>query len=179
MDQEIDIHNQVILYPWREDWHWKYHLEKQRLIGLTMTDHHFVEVFHVGSTSVEGMIGKPIIDILLCPDEETPPEEVAFKLEHYGYKNFGECGRPGRIFMSSGDKPGKTVYLHICHKDHQVALDQLLFQKILRENRSVFSEYFGLKTLLADAFPDDRNLYRAVKGKFVEGVLSAYRMEKV
>ena len=158
MDQEIDIHIQVILYPWREDWHWKYHLEKQCLIGLTMTDHHFVEVFHVGSTSVEGMIGKPIIDILLCPDEETSPEEVAFKLEHYGDKNFGECGRPGRIFMSSGDKPGKTVYLHICHKDHQVALDQLLFQKILRENRTMFSEYFGLKTLLADAFPDDRNL---------------------
>ena len=179
MDQEIDIHNQVVLYPWQKDWRWKYHLYKQCLIGVTMTEHHFIEAFHVGSTSVEGMIGKPIIDILLCPDDETAPEEVALKLEQFGYKNLGECGRPGRIFMSCGDKPGDTIYLHICHKDHQVAQDQLLFQKILRENRTVFSEYYSLKTLLAAVFQDDRNLYRAVKGKFVEAVLSAYRMEKV
>ena len=40
MDQEIDIHNQVVLYPWQKDWRWKYHLYKQCLIGVTMTEHH-------------------------------------------------------------------------------------------------------------------------------------------
>ena len=94
-----------------------------------------------------------------------------------GYKNLGECGRPGRYFMSSGDEPGKAFYLHLCHKSHQVAQDQLLFQHLERANEDIFWGYYKLKTMLASQFPDDRAMYRELKGIYIEGVLSAYRME--
>ena len=61
----MDIHNDVILSPWQESWLREFHLEKQCLIGILQANEHDVEVFHVGSTSVKGMLSKPIIDILI------------------------------------------------------------------------------------------------------------------
>ena len=172
----MDLHNDVILSPWQESWHRAFHLEKQCLIGILQANEYDVEVFHVGSTSVEGLIAKPIIDILICPDNATDPGTIASELERFGYRNLGECGRPGRYFLSSGDEPGKTFYVHVCHKSHQVAQDQLLFQKLLRTSPEIFKGYFHLKLVLADAFPEARFEYREAKGAYVNGILSAYRL---
>ena len=133
------------------------------------------EVLHVGSTSIEGMCSKPIIDILLCPDHKIPLETFLPVLEGCGYIDLGECGRPGRYFLVSGDKPNETFYVHLCYKDHQVAQDQLLFQQIERSNKVVASNYVELKLRLAEAFPEDRNMYRMLKGLYIESILDVWR----
>ena len=56
-----------------------------------------------------------------------------------------------------------------------MAKDQLTFKWIEGTNLTVRRKYKRLKSLLADAFPDDREMYRELKGLFIEGVLSAYR----
>ncbi len=175
---ENDIHNQVRLVPWQEEWEKEYHLEKQCIVGILLDLCDTVDIYHVGSTSVKGMISKPIIDILVCLNEKIPLEEAAEKLEQFQYRNLGECGRPGRYFLSSGDEPGKMFYLHLCHKNHPVAQDQLLFQALERNNSAIFSNYYMLKTELAALFPDNRMMYRKIKGMYIESVLSAYRMAK-
>ena len=77
--------------------------------------------------------------------------------------------------MVKGDKPLETFYLHLCLEDNQVARDQLLFKAILQGNAQIRQRYSYAKHLLEDLFPDDRNMYRELKGLFVEGVLSGYR----
>ena len=171
----MDIHNDVILSPWQESWLREFHLEKQCLIGILQANEHDDEVFHVGSTSVKGMLSKPIIDILICPDDKTEPGIIASELEGFGYRNLGECGRPGRYFLVSGDKSNETFYVHLCYKDHQVAQDQLLFQQIERSNKVVASNYVELKLRLAEAFPEDRNMYRMLKGLYIESILDVWR----
>ena len=117
------IHNDVWLEQWNPEWPHEFHLGKQCIIGALIDDGGSISVRHVGSTSIEGMPAKPIIDILVCPDKSVPLESCIPKLEHIGYRNLGECGRPGRYFLSSGDEPDKTFYVHLCYKDHQVALE--------------------------------------------------------
>ena len=56
-----------------------------------------------------------------------------------------------------------------------MAKDQLTFKWIEGTNLTDRRKYKRLKILLADAFPDDREMYRELKGLFIEGVLSAYR----
>ena len=56
-----------------------------------------------------------------------------------------------------------------------MAKDQLTFKWIEGTNLTVRRKYKRLKILLADAFPDDREIYRELKGLFIEGMLSAYR----
>ena len=170
-----EIHDTVMLTPWRKEWAHEFHLEKQCIIGAMLAHDHSAWVYHVGSTSVEGMVAKPIIDILVCPDEGIPLLDVAADLEQIGYENLGECGRLGRYSLVSGDKPNETSYVHLCYKDHQVAQDQLLFQQIERSNKVVASNYVELKLRLAEAFPEDRNMYRMLKGLYIESILDVWR----
>ena len=172
---EKDIHNDVWLAPWNPEWAREFHLEKQCIIGSMMANEHSAYVRHVGSTAIEGMPAKPIIDILVCPDKSIPLEDCVPDLERIGYRNLGECGRPGRYFLSSGEEEGKTFYLHLCYENHPVARDQLLFQKILLENEHLRARYRYVKHLLEGEFPNDRNMYREMKGLFIDGVLEGYR----
>lgn len=169
------IHDNVWLAPWDPEWAHEFHMEKQCIIGTLIDDCDSVAVWHVGSTSIKGMPAKPIIDILVCPNKDVTLVTCIPKLERIGYRNLGECGRPGRYFLSSGNEPGKTFYLHLCYEDNPVAQDQLLFQKLLRDSELLHARYRYTKHLLEGAFPDDRNMYREMKGLFIEGVLAGYR----
>ena len=170
------IHRETKMVPWKESWSEIFAFEQRQIecamssAGLRGT------IYHVGSTSVKDMISKPIIDILLCPDVDSSLEDFIPLLEGLGYANLGECGRPGRYFFSKGNEENHTFYLHLCSEDHPVAIDQKLFQLIERNDEGVFQSYMRLKKLLVAVFPLDRDMYRTVKGMFIEGVLSAYRL---
>ena len=169
------FHDKETLSPWLESWATIFEEEHQRIEAALSADAIAAKVYHVGSTSVRGMISKPVIDILVCPHELFSLEETAAALEGIGYVNLGECGRPGRCFMSKGDAPNETFYLHLCREDHQVAKDQLLFQKLERSVPEVFQNYIYIKKTAAELFPEDRNAYREMKGWYIDAVLAAAR----
>ena len=173
--EKKDIHNEVWLAPWDPKWAHEFHMEKQCIVGSMMAEEHSAFVRHVGSTAIEGMPAKPIIDILVCPDRDVSLEDCIPDLERIGYRNLGECGRPGRYFLSSGEKPGKTFYLHLCYEDNPVAQDQLLFLEIMKESESLRAKYRYTKHILECEYPDNREMYREMKGLFISGVLGGYR----
>ena len=171
-----DIHNEVWIEQWTEEYLRVFSQEKQS-ITATIDERGFkAEVYHVGSTAVRDMPGKEIIDILVCPDPAFALKDLIPALESIDYTNYGECGRPGRFFLTKGDKPLETFYIHLCRRDHQVAQDQLLFNKILEEDEAIRQRYAYTKHLLEYEFSENRNMYRELKGLFVQGVLSGYRL---
>ena len=170
------IHEITKIVPWQASWEEAFSVEKERITEAMAASGLTGSIYHVGSTSIKGMASKPIIDILVCPAPDTSVDALIPVLEQAGYANLGECGRPGRCFMSKGDQENETFYLHLCHEDHPVAKDQLLFQYIERQEPIIASSYRQLKKTLASQFPLDRNMYRLAKGTYVDGVLSAYRL---
>ena len=174
--EEKDIHNDVWLEEWTPEWSRAFHIEKQRITDTMIANGHHGCVRHVGSTAIEGMPAKPIIDILVCPDKAIPLEDCIPDLEHIGYRNLGECGRAGRYFLSISNGPGKTFYLHLCYDDNSVAQDQILFQKILKESELLRARYRYTKHMLEGVFSEERHMYRMVKGFFIDGVLAGYRL---
>lgn len=170
------IHEEVKLVPWQGSWEEIFAEEKNAIEAAFAAAGIFAEISHVGSTSVKGMISKPILDILVCPDKELLLDDCIPALEDTGYRNLGECGRKGRYFLSKGTEPNKTFYLHLCYADHQVAQDQKLFQFIERNDKSVFNCYLQLKRTLSELFPYERDIYRVEKGRYIESVLATYRL---
>ena len=73
----IDIHNEVYLIPWKEEWAHIFLVEKQNILAALAASEHTADIRHVGSTSVRGMVAKPIIDIQICPDRGIPLEAIA------------------------------------------------------------------------------------------------------
>ncbi|MBV5327478.1 MAG: GrpB family protein, partial [Chlorobium sp.] len=63
-----------------------------------------IEIDHIGSTSIPGMVCKPIIDIMMSVSKVGELALVAEVLSANGYVNLGECGRPGRIFLVRGPR---------------------------------------------------------------------------
>ncbi len=54
---------------------------------------------HFGSTSVPGMAGKPVVDLLVGVDDMAQAHAVAQQVERLGYQNFGEALLPGRVYL--------------------------------------------------------------------------------
>ena len=171
----MDIHNDSWIERWTEDYLAAFGQEK-RAIDESLSAYGLkADIYHIGGTSVRGLSGKPIIDILVCPENERALDDAVPALTAIGYNNLGECSRPGRYFMSKGSEPGKTFYLHLCHADHSNARDQLLFKKIMEENETLRVSYSYTKYMLACLYPHDRGKYRMMKGLFITGVLGGYR----
>ena len=169
------IHDTVQIFPWQESWGRIFGEEKQVISDALSEADVAAAIHHVGSTSVKGMDSKPILDILVCPEKEEDLKNIIPLLENTGYKNLGECGREGRYFLSKGTEPNHTFYLHLCMADHPVARDQLLFKRLETEDMAIFRNYLSIKRFLAGMFQDSREIYRLMKGLYIEGVLSAYR----
>lgn len=82
------VHDEVTLIPWQESWSTAFGEEKRQIADALTSAEIAAEVLHVGSTSVEGMISKPVIDILVCPDESISLDDAAAALESIGYPVF-------------------------------------------------------------------------------------------
>lgn len=59
------VHRVTQMVPWQESWEETFQEEKQQITAAMTAAGLTGNVFHVGSTSVKGMMAKPIIDILL------------------------------------------------------------------------------------------------------------------
>lgn len=77
------------------------------------------------------------------------------------------------FFWSGGDTPEEAFFAHLTYADNPVAQEQLLFQRIEREEPQIAALYAVEKARLADQYHDDRAAYRENKGPFIQAVLSA------
>ncbi|RXJ04587.1 hypothetical protein DS745_04175 [Anaerobacillus alkaliphilus] len=138
-----------------------------------------VEVEHVGSTSVEGLSAKPIIDIDVVIEDRSLLPKVIKKLANLGYIHNGDQGIPGReafkrvdqyVPRSENNAEWMAQHLYVCTKDNVEIKRHLAFRDYLRQNQEAVIEYESLKKHLAKT-ASDREAYTLGKGNFVEAIL--------
>ena len=77
-----------------------------------------LRIEHVGSTSVEGLSAKPIIDIDVVIQDRTDLPEVIAALQKLGYSHEGDQGIPGReAFKYEGKEHLRKHHLYVCALD--------------------------------------------------------------
>ena len=123
-------------------------------------------VNHVGSTAVEGICAKPIIDMLVEVPEECSLSSVSALLMEHGWRRMAAEER--RISFNRGyTEQGfaeRVFHLHLRYEgDH----DELYFRDYLREHPEAAREYEQLKLSLWKRFEHDRDGYTAAKGALV------------
>lgn len=126
-----------------------------------------MEIFHIGSTAVPGMMAKPIIDILVSVKDLSKVDDAADKMADLGYEALGENGIPGRrFFRKGGEQP--THHVHIFENDDQAQIQRhLAVVEYLCAHERRREEYSELKMYLAEAYPEDINGYMEGKDYFV------------
>ncbi len=102
-----------------------------------------IALHHVGSTSIPGLLAKPIIDIIGVVKDT---EEAIEPLKSLGFQYKGEYNIPMRRYFSR-----EGVNLHFYQEGHPEIELNLLFRDYLREHPDARDEYATLKqNLLKD-----------------------------
>ncbi len=128
-----------------------------------------VAIEHIGSTSVEGMSAKPIIDIDVVIRDYSVFDAVVSKLETIGYIHEGNLGIMGREAFKYSDKPHlQKHHLYVCPKDSEELHRHITFRDFLKSNPEAVKKYSSVKETAAGMFPDDIDKYIEYKTPCIE-----------
>lgn len=158
----------VKLEPHTKIWRQLFAEEARRIRAAV--GEYITAIEHVGSTAINGMAAKPIIDMTASLENLADGEKCVAPLENIGYEYRGEYGVVGRFYFVKGEP--RTHHLHIVHADSEFRRSHLLFRDYLRENAFAAKEYEKLKIDLAAKYPRNRNAYLEGKAEFIENILS-------
>ena len=160
----------VRLVAHRREWHVLFESERRAL--LERVGHLAVDVQHVGSTAVEGLETKPIIDIAMAVRSAEDIPRLRRPLEGLGYIYRGDAGSDGgHLFVKESSPEVRTHHLHVVGVDDPQWRQWLLFRDKLRADDTLRARYSKLKKGLQERFTDDRKGYTDAKDAFVDSVL--------
>jgi len=142
----------VIIVSYNPEWK-SWFTEIQVPIWEKLSEY-LVEIVHVGSTSVEGMSAKPVIDIDAVVDSWDNLPEILKLLDELGYKHRGNLGIKEREAFNIAFEPKYPHNFYVCHKDSIAYKNHILLKKHLSENPEDFARYETLKIGLGNTESD-------------------------
>ena len=154
-------------------WARSFALEREQLIAAA--GHLLPEVEHVGSTSVPGLIAKPILDIAARVRRRDDLPGLAKLLAPLGWIDRGDKGPTGgyHLFVRESAPAVRTHHLHVVPVGEPGWADYIVFRDALRGSEALRKAYAAEKRRLAVAFVGSRRDYTAGKSDFVRRVLAS------
>ncbi len=123
-------------------------------------------ISHIGSTAVEGICAKPIIDILLEVADRVSFDKITPLIESVGYRLMSASG--SRMSFNKGYTPegfaDRVFHLHLRREGDN---DEILFRDYLNAHPNIAHEYGSLKIELQKRFKHDRDGYTNAKTDFI------------
>ena len=154
----------------------KEYLKEEKLLKKVLKDY-IIQIEHVGSTSIEGLKAKPVIDILIVIKSLNQIKEIENILKKYDYSNRGAQGVDDRIFFAKGLEDSRTHYIHFTEPKSETYYSLIYFKKYLIEHPKYIEEYCNLKQELASLYPNERSKYTASKNNFIKKIIKLAKEE--
>ena len=159
----------IVVVPY--DNNWKLQFEAIRAEIQDALGELALSIEHVGSTSVEGLSAKPIIDIDVVIEDESKLQAVVKKLAGIGYEHEGNLGIVGReAFGYTGKEHLQNHHLYVCTKDSPELKRHLAFRDYLRSHEEAVREYSRIKEEGAKLYPKDIDGYIGYKTGWIEKI---------
>ncbi|EHO51442.1 hypothetical protein HMPREF9099_01898 [Lachnospiraceae bacterium oral taxon 082 str. F0431] len=158
----------VVVEKWNPQWKYEY----EKIVASLGKDiiYNSIKIEHVGSTSVEGLSSKPVIDLDIVIEKDKF-EIIKKLLNKKGYEHEGDLGIEGReAFSYSGKEELMTHHLYVCPKDSKELFKHITFRDFLKNNPTLASEYSKVKEQAAVLYPDDIDKYMEFKSEIIEKI---------
>ncbi|MDE7463463.1 MAG: GrpB family protein, partial [Clostridiales bacterium] len=176
------------------DHNFAWNKEAERTIGVLKSILGDVakEIEHVGSTAINSIKAKPIIDIAVAVSDFTQILSYNSTLEAHGFYyrfavddadnnisgevDFAVTNVRQLLYACGGYYDGtnklQTHFIHVVKVDSTEWRNYIKFRDCLNADPRLAKEYENLKQRLCTEFADDRNEYTARKHEFIERVVS-------
>ena len=159
----------VIVVRYNEQWKTDFETIKQYL--LTAIKDIIISIEHIGSTSVEGLSAKPIIDIDIVIKDYSVFDAVVEKLASLGYIHEGNLGIKDReAFDYQGDVDLPKHHLYVCPEFSAELHKHIAFRDYLKNNPEAVLKYSKVKEEGARLFPDSIDDYITYKSPCIEEI---------
>ena len=165
----------VKLEEYNDKWKELFNEEKQNLEKIF--GNLAITVEHIGSTSIEGISAKPIIDIAVTLKELKQFEKVRKYFENilYSIKEDSACDE---ILIRKGNEENRTHFIHVMEINGKKYKDTIAFRDYLRSHKDALKDYENLKKKLAKLYANDRKMYTASKNDFIQEIIKKAYEEK-
>lgn len=131
-------------------------------------------VEHYGSTAVEGMRAKPIIDILVGVSPLALWQQCVEPLEGLGYDYAAHAGVPGHYIFGRGrDSSERTHLLHVVEFEGPSWTSNLRLRDALRRDEDLRKRYMAVKEAAIASAPVGRAQYNELKRSFIDEAKAA------
>lgn len=160
------------------DPNWKAMFEAEKKILNSILSDEIIKIEHFGSTSVEGLSAKPIIDIMPLVKNIQRIDQYNEKMKAAGYDVRGENGIPGRRYFVKfkDDNSGNhTHHVHIYQIDNPIAKDFIMFRDYIRIDETSRTQYNNLKIELSKQFYTEPLMYTNAKHELVMKIMEKAR----
>ncbi len=130
-----------------------------------------ISIHHIGSTSIPGLGGKGIIDIIIGIKTWEELNPIIKKLKNMGFKHVHPKEK-GRVFLSRiGETKLGGVHIHILIGNQKQYKNLLAFRNYLSKNKKESERFFKLKQKWEKQVKGDRVKYGKLKERYVRQIL--------
>lgn len=154
----------IMLTEHKDYWTDWYDEEIKELKRILPSD---INYYHIGSTAINGIWAKPIVDILIVLNSYEEMKEAAKLLQNVGYIEMSADGK--RISLNKGYTENgfaeRVFHLHIRFAGDT---DEIYFKDYLNAHKETAKEYETLKLNLWKKYEHDRDAYTEAKTEFVK-----------
>lgn len=158
----------VEVVEYNEQWAILFNEEARKISRILNGE--LVAIYHIGSTAVENLKAKPIIDIMPVVKDIAYVDGFSKEFEAIGYEVMGEYGIAGRRYFRKGS-PIRTHHVHIFAESNLEDIERhLAVRDYLRTHPQEAFKYGELKSRLAILFPLDIKAYMDGKDAYVKGL---------
>lgn len=157
----------VIVEPFRQEWSQWFADEKEKLASSLNTSN-VAGIHHIGSTSVEGLSAKPVIDILLEVNCLKALDSESSVFRDLGFQCKGEYGIKNRRFYLKDLNGVRFCHIHAFPVNSEESHRHLAYRDYLRENPNVRDAYGRIKQEGAQLHPNDMEAYIGHKAEFMK-----------
>ncbi|MCR4660576.1 MAG: GrpB family protein [Clostridia bacterium] len=165
----------IILVQHDEKWKDSYKEIEQSITKL-LSNKSVDRISHIGSTAIQGIWSKDIIDVMIEIPEISNMKDIATILEQNGFTIMSE--KENRISLNKGYTingfADKVYHIHLRYTGDN---DELYFRDYLNEHPNVAKEYETLKLHLWKKYKHNRDAYTEAKTEFISKWTSVARNE--
>tara|TARA_Y100000746_G_scaffold228302_2_gene236161 strand:+ start:289 stop:792 length:504 start_codon:yes stop_codon:yes gene_type:complete len=129
------------------------------------------EIEHIGSTAINGISAKPIIDILIGINTNEIDSYIP-KIKKLGfiYEKKYEKKIENRRFFYKNKNNHREIHIHLVNKNTYWYKRHIAFRNALRQNALLKLQYQALKTKLSEKEWIDSNEYAEAKSPFIRSI---------
>ena len=158
---------EVFIVPWTSNWNQEFSLEKERI--KNKIGDYIVAIYHIGSTAVENLSAKPILDIAIEINEFHEGKSCISLLKEIGYSYKGTEILPDRHYFIKGEP--RTHQIHMYQSGSKYLTQHLQFRDYLRNHNEARIEYEQIKRNLSKQNKNDKHKYTEAKTDFINSAL--------